>query len=254
MAYNRCPRMSARIPVSESPSLAKRHTPWRRFKKRVWRGVGTPFVRYMGPWFLKGYAKTWRHRIHADDPENIKVLKEHGCLAVLWHGRGLSCIPLFRGTKASILVSHSRDGQIMGDMLRGFGFDTIEGSSSKGGARAMREMLDVLGQGQTICLTPDGPRGPMHSVGPAIAFLSRSTGFPIVPVGLGVNRAWHLNNWDRYTIPKPFSKLVTFVGEPLQVPRKVTPEEQASWSTRIQEALLSAERRAFEELGMEPDW
>ena len=197
---------------------------------------------------------TWRHRVVSADPAHIDTLMEKGCLAVLWHGRGLSCIPLFRGARASILVSHSRDGQIMGDMLRGFGFDTIQGSSSKGGARAMRAMLELLSNGRTICLTPDGPRGPKHSVGPGIAFISRSTGFPIVPVGLGVNRAWRLNNWDHYTIPKPFARLVSYVGAPLQVPRKIDPEEQAAWAEKIREALLEAERAAFAELNLEPDW
>ena len=240
--------------MSDTQRAPKPHTPWRRFKKRIWRGVGAPFVRYLGPIFLRVYSKTWRDRISTDDPSHLKLLQEEGCLAVLWHGRGLSCIPLFRGTKASILVSHSRDGQIMGDMLRGFGFDTIEGSSSKGGARAMREMLETLKGGRTICLTPDGPRGPMHSVGAGIAFLSRSTGFPILPVGLGIRGAWHLNNWDRYTIPKPFAKLVTHIGAPLQVPRKVTEEEQAQWAERIRQALMDAETRAFKELGQEPDW
>jgi len=240
--------------LSESPLAAKRHTPWRRFKKRVWRGVGAPFVKHLGPIFLRVYSKTWRHRVQAESQEHIDVLRDRGCLAVLWHGRGLSCIPLFKGTRASILVSQSRDGQIMGDMLRGFGFDTIEGSSSRGGARAMRAMLEVLSSGRTICLTPDGPRGPMHNVGPAIAFISRSTGFPVVPVGLGIDRAWHLNNWDRYTIPKPFARLVSFVGAPIQVPREMGDGGQEYWSATIRKALLDAERRAFGELGLEPDW
>lgn len=142
----------------------------------------------------------------------------------------------------------------MGDMLKGFGFDTIQGSSSRGGARAMREMVGALKSGRTICFTPDGPRGPMHFMSPAVALISRSTGFPVIPVGLGVDRAWRLNNWDRYTIPKPFAKLVSHIGEPIQVPRKVTEEEQAEWSERIRQALLDAELRAFKEVGAEPDW
>jgi len=200
------------------------------------------------------YSRTWRCRFTADHPDHVKALRETGGLAVLWHGRGFSLIPLFRGMRASILVSHSRDGQIMGDMLEGFGFQTIQGSSSKGGARAMREMLGILKTGRTICFTPDGPRGPLHSVGPAVAFISRSTGFPVIPVGLGVDRAWHMNNWDSYTIPKPFAKIVSHIGEPIQVPRKVTPEEAEEWGERIRQALLDAELRAFKEVGAEPDW
>jgi lysophospholipid acyltransferase (LPLAT)-like uncharacterized protein len=247
--------------VSETPSAAernskskKRHSPWRKRRKRIARAIGAPLVRHVGPLVVRMYAKTWRHRITADDPDHIKRLKETGALAVIWHGRGFSLIPLFRGMQASILVSHSRDGQIMGDMLKGFGFDTIQGSSSRGGARAMREMVGALKSGRTICFTPDGPRGPMHFMSPAVALISRSTGFPVIPVGLGVDRAWRLNNWDRYTIPKPFAKLVSHIGEPIQVPRKVTEEEQAEWSERIRQALLDAELRAFKEVGAEPDW
>ncbi len=213
-----------------------------------------PIVRHLGPLLISGYARTWRYRVAADDPEHIKALRESGGLAILWHGRGFSMIPLFRGARASILVSFSPDGQIMGDMLSGFGFEIIQGSSSKGGVQAIREMLRVLKTGRTICFTPDGPRGPMHYMSPTVAFISRSTGFPVIPVGLGVDRAWHSSNWDNYTVPKPFSKVVGFVGAPIQVPRKVTEQEQEEWSERIRQALLDAETRAFEEVGAEPDW
>ncbi|MEZ6019387.1 MAG: lysophospholipid acyltransferase family protein [Planctomycetota bacterium] len=239
--------------MSEPLPAQKRHT-LAPVQKRVWRGLGTPFVRYFGPIFLRIYSKTWRYRVLSDDPEHLAVLQERGCLAVLWHGRGLSCIPLFRGTQASILVSQSKDGQIMGDMLRGFGFETIDGSKSAGGTEAIRKLIGILKGGRTICLTPDGPRGPKHKVGPGAVLLSRSTRFPILPVGLGVNRAWHLNNWDSYTIPKPFAKVVSFVGAPIQVPRKLEEAEEAEWEERIREALMDAERRAFAELGLEPDW
>ncbi|MCP5020991.1 MAG: lysophospholipid acyltransferase family protein [bacterium] len=240
--------------AKECPQGHRPHRPWRKRRKRFFRAIGTPIVKHLGPLLMKVYSKTWRYSVTADDPEHLKALRDSGGLAILWHGRGFSLIPLFRGMNASILVSHSRDGQIMGDMLNGFGFETIQGSSSKGGARAMREMIRVLKTGRTICFTPDGPQGPQHFMSPAVAFISRSTGFPVIPVGLGVDRAWHANNWDSYTVPKPFAKVVGHIGPPIQVPRELSDEEQGEWSERIRQALLDAETRAFEKVGAEPDW
>lgn len=220
-------------------------------RKRIRRRrIAKPLVRYLGSPLLRLYSSLWRKSlVYENDAARDAV--QNGCLAVLWHGRGLSLLPVFRGHKASILVSPGDDGRLIADLLESWGFETISGSTRHGASAALREMLGVLREGRNIVVTPDGPPGPAHTVTAAMAFLSRGTGFPVVPLGMGIHRAWRLSSYDRYTIPKPFARVTSFVGEPIQVPREARGEEaQAQWTETIRQALLRAEERAFEELGI----
>ena len=220
--------------------------------KRLRRKVARPAARYVAPLLWRMYSLLWRNRVVYETDEARSLLKNGGALSLLWHGRGATTIPLFRGTRASILVSLSRDGQVMEELLKGFGFDIIHGSSSKGGTQAIRELRKQLGGGRTVCLSPDGPRGPNHSVAKGVPYLGRATGAPILPVGIAPSRAWRLNNWDRYTIPKPFAKVVAYVGAPLRVERRSDESDEAC-AARIRAALMHAEEQAAKALGQEPD-
>jgi hypothetical protein len=156
--------------------------------------------------------------------------------------------------KASVLVSQSGDGQMIGYLLEGFGFGIIPGSRSKGGAKAMRRMIATLKEGHTIVITPDGPRGPFHSITQGVAFLAQKTGYPVVPVGFACTRAWHSSSWDNFTVPQPLSRVVAFVGGGLSVPPDVDAHGLEAYTERIRESLLEAELRAAAHIGREPDW
>ena len=139
-------------------------------------------------------------------------------------------------------------------ILAKLGYEIIRGSSSQQGVRALREMLACLEGGKHVAITPDGPRGPMHSMSPGAAFLSRATGTPVLPIGFGLDRARRLDTWDRYTLPRRGARLVSCCGEPIQVPREASGEALAGYSSRIRTAIRDAERRAFAHLELEPDW
>ena len=139
-------------------------------------------------------------------------------------------------------------------ILKRLGYEIIRGSSSRGGVRALREMLACLERGKHVALTPDGPRGPMHSMSPGAAFMSRATGVPVLPIGFGITRARRLDTWDQYTLPRLGSRLVTSCEEPIQVPREASGDALAEYSTRIRAAIRKAEREAFAHLDLEPDW
>lgn len=230
--------------LAEQAAIAKRQ---RR------RRIAKPLVCYLGAPLLRLYSCLWRKRL-VYESDAAREAVQTGCLALLWHGRGLSLVPLFRGHRATILVSPGDDGQLIADLLESWGFETISGSTRHGASTALREMLRVLRRGRNIVVTPDGPPGPAHTVTSAMAFLSRGTGYPIVPLGMGIHRAWRLSSYDRYTIPKPFARVTSFVGDPVQVPKEARGEEaQAEWTETIRQALLRAEERAFNELGIPPD-
>ena len=220
--------------------------------KKLRRKIARPAARYVAPLLWRTYSLLWRNRVVHETDEARDLLKNGGALALLWHGRGATTIPLFRGTRASILVSLSRDGQVMEELLKGFGFDVIHGSSSKGGTQAIRALRKTLGDGRTVCFSPDGPRGPNHSVSKSVPYLAKATGAPILPVGIAVSRAWRARNWDRYTVPKPFSKVIAYVGAPMHLERRSEETDEAC-ADRIRSLLLDMEHRAAQVLGQEPD-
>jgi lysophospholipid acyltransferase (LPLAT)-like uncharacterized protein len=117
------------------------------------------------------------------------------------------------------LVSHHRDGRFIGEVVRRFGIEPVLGSSSKGGASSLRNMLKLLKKGDIVGITPDGPRGPRREADAGVAQLAALAGVPIVPCAARTTRHFVLNTWDRMRIPLPFGRGVMVCGPELIVPR-----------------------------------
>lgn len=148
----------------------------------------------------------------------------HPCIYAFAHGRQ---VPLLRWPRprTAVLASLSRDGRLQARVMRRFGFEVLDGSSSRGGARALAGALERLRRGLDLALAVDGPRGPRGVVKPGVAYLASRSGRPVIPLSSACARAWRLGSWDRFTIPRPFSRVVVAVGEPLVVPENVPLED-----------------------------
>lgn len=232
--------------MAERPRSSKRRKAWRR-------RVGQWFVSTIGPSCLRLLGKTWRvERLTGQDAPDFG--NERGYLIAFWHGRMLLGLPSHAHTRWTILVSPSADGELSMQLLRAFNFRVIRGSASRGGARALREMLKTLDAGNPVVITPDGPRGPRHSVNPGLAWMARATGYPVYPLGMAVDRAWTLNSWDRFQIPKPWARIVVWYGEPVRVPREIGEGDLERVGDDLRERIRELERRGFERLGRGPDW
>jgi lysophospholipid acyltransferase (LPLAT)-like uncharacterized protein len=166
----------------------------------------------------------------------------------------LVALPHHAGRDWEILVSPSDDGDISENLLERFGHHVIRGSSSRTGARALREMLAALHRGRVLVITPDGPRGPRHSMNPGLAWMSRATGHAVVPCGFVSHPAWRARSWDRFTVPRFGARVVLVYEEPVQVPREADQGALDAATDLIRERMLQAERRGFEHLGVEVDW
>ena len=116
-----------------------------------------------------------------------------------------------------ILISEHRDGELITQVIKRLGFSVVRGSTTRGGARALREMSLRIDRGH-LCVTPDGPRGPRRSVHQGIAYLGSRTGFPIVGAGMAFKRPWRAKSWDRFAVPRPFSPAACVVPEAVIVP------------------------------------
>lgn len=135
---------------------------------------------------------------------------------MLWHSRFL-IVPYAwqrlcgRHRKAVILTSASKDGDMVARAMAVFRLGSVRGSSSRRAVAALVGLKKSLAEGNDVCLTPDGPKGPRYRLQPGVLALAQSTGAPIIPVHIRFHSAWRLGTWDRFVIPKPFSRVeVTF--------------------------------------------
>ncbi len=159
-------------------------------------------------------------------------------ILTFWHGR-LMMMPRFwdKGTAISMLTSQHRDGQIISRIVGRFGVVTVVGSSSRGGAQALRSMVKSLKAGNCVGVTPDGPRGPRMRAAPGIVSIARLSGIPIIPAAYSVTRGRFLGTWDRFLVPWPFTQGVLIWGEPIAVSGNADVDAREADRIKIEESL-----------------
>jgi lysophospholipid acyltransferase (LPLAT)-like uncharacterized protein len=195
-----------------------------------------------GFYLLRGLGRTLRYEI--DDRAGIfgKPVREN-YIGALWHNR-LLIFPLvlrrfFPNRHGAALISASRDGDLLSDAIHRFEYDVVRGSSSKLGASALLQLSDVLAKGGDVVITPDGPRGPVYELGPGIIFLAQKAGAPVVPINMEYSNCWRVKSWDRFIIPRPFSRVRVIIGQPERIRSTSTDEEFEAERLRLQNAMMS---------------
>jgi lysophospholipid acyltransferase (LPLAT)-like uncharacterized protein len=169
-------------------------------------------------------------------------------IPVYWHQHQLFCLKQLleqrrAGLKLGFLISPSVDGEIGAMLVRYVGGVAIRGSSSHTGARALRDYYQALAHdGVSPVITPDGPRGPPWKFKPGAVLLAQMSGRPMIPLSYAASRAWKIK-WDRYVIPKPFSRIVIAIGEPVYVQKGL----DAAGLARLQQDMERRLHAAFEE-------
>jgi lysophospholipid acyltransferase (LPLAT)-like uncharacterized protein len=195
-----------------------------------------------GFWLLQIWARTLRYEV--DDRADVvgKPVRE-SYIAALWHNRLLlisfvlkKFLPQRPGAG---LISASRDGDLIADLTRRFGFEVVRGSSSRLGASALRELENMLASSRDILITPDGPRGPAYELGPGIVFLAQKTGAAVVPINMEFSSCWRVNSWDGFILPRPFAKVRVILGPPHRVRTTTTPEEFEAERLSLQKATMA---------------
>ncbi len=163
-------------------------------------------------------------------------------LLAFWHARMLMMPYAFRGWQGYMLISEHRDGGFIADTMHLIGIQTVRGSSTYGGARALLQMIrKVRKEHCDLGITPDGPKGPREKVQIGTVQLAAKTGLPILPVCYATNRQWRISSWDHFYIPKPFSKGVFVFGDLLPVADKDDMDEALK---RVQQAMDAAQDAA----------
>ena len=166
-------------------------------------------------------VRTLRVRFVGPPPSSLP----HPCVYTFLHGRQ---VPLLRfpRPRTAVVASLSRDGRLQAGVMRRFGFDVLDGSSSRGGLRALAASIERLRAGEDLAIAVDGPHGPRGVVKPGVVYLASRAGAPIVPLSAACASAWHFRrSWDGFLLPKPFSRVVVAAGSLLTLPENVPLEE-----------------------------
>ena len=166
------------------------------------------------------FRRTSRIRVQVH-PGVEQLVREQGAAVIfaLWH-RHAFFVPLLRGVQRqpiTVLLSAHRDAQIVAVAVRLRGLKVVAGSSTRGGLTAYLQLRRVLDQRQSVCITPDGPKGPAEQVKAGVIHLAQLSGCAIVPVAVACSRVHRLRSWDRSVLPLPFSRVVIALGEPLRL-------------------------------------
>jgi len=209
------------------------------FKK--YRYLLTDKLQSLVYYLIRAYSWTFRLRIENEKPW-IDYLQNGGIvLLCCWHQQFFSAIRHFKTYapyRPALMISQSRDGDIIARIAERTGWHTVRGSSSRNGSRALREMIDHLSQTGLAGHILDGPRGPAGVVKAGVVSLARATGAVVVPIYASADRAWYFNSWDHFMLPKPFARVTLRFGEMLDLTSGVSEEDFERHRARLQEIML----------------
>lgn len=190
-------------------------------------------------------AATWRFRPADGGDATVPLVdgRLRPAVYALWHEHLLPLAVLHSGFGAAALASRHRDGEILARVLGSLGYRPVRGSSSRGGAAGLREMIREGRRGRPLAFTPDGPRGPARRPKPGAVLAAAATRLPIVPVAAAASRGWRLGSWDRFLVPAPFATVFVSHGAPLAVPAPGEALDVSAWCERLGRALERETRR-----------
>ena len=204
--------------------------------KRAWQVAAIVAV---GTFIIRTLAITWRYRITNADAVRALRAERKPFIFAFWHGQMLPLLWLHRDEDVRIVISSHRDGEIIARIAERFGYGSIRGSSSRGAARALLGIVRELEDGKEIAITPDGPRGPAKKFASGGLVAAQRVGVPIVGIAVAARRAWRLKSWDRFMIPKPFSRINVVYTAPTLVTAMSAREAEAE-ATRFESLLGDA--------------
>ena len=174
-------------------------------------------ARTVGGPLLKLLASSWRIRVVHEERwrEVLRARRAH--VFLLWHEALLPLLWQHRGQDVGIVVSEAREGRYLSDFAASLGYRSLQGSSTRGGARALLGAVRELQAGRAVAFTPDGPRGPRRELKPGVVAAAQRGGAVVVPIHAEAERAWRLHSWDRFMIPKPLTRVWIRYGRPFEV-------------------------------------
>lgn len=198
---------------------------------------------------LNAWMSTLNCRVFYHDPaaDPAHPHFQGPAIFVFWHEYIPLPVYIRPHCRLAMLLSQHQDAEILSHMANFAGFETVRGSTSRGGTAALRELME-RGKGMNLAITPDGPRGPRRQLAIGCIYLSSRLQVPIVPLGIGYDQPWRNRKaWDQFAIPKPYSRCRAILGTPIQIPANRSRhdlEGDRQW----------VERQLLDLTGLSEDW
>jgi lysophospholipid acyltransferase (LPLAT)-like uncharacterized protein len=225
---------------------SRRMTPTRRWLYRLGFPLAMGLVRFL--WF------SYRIERIVGDEHMAVALRAGPVIPSLWHQHLLLGVwYLLRqralGLKLGFLISPSVDGEVGAMVAKRLGGHVIRGSTTYTGARALRDFyMAVAKEKVSPLITPDGPKGPRYVAKSGAIMIAQLAGKPILPISFAASRIFKLRAWDHFILPLPFARIVLAVGEPINVPKVMSPVELQAMQTSLEVVLKKLFERAQQEL------
>ncbi len=187
------------------------------------------------------------HFRYADPMVNPEVARRTGARYIYAFYHEVLLLPAYfwAWPEMQILISDHRDGELIAQTVQRLGFGVVRGSTTRGGARALREMTRRVDRGH-LCITPDGPKGPRRHVHQGLPYLALRTGLPIVGLGMAFSNPWRAKSWDKFAVPRPFGKATCVFPEPVIVPPDAGREELEECRAEVERRMRKATDEAEE--------
>jgi lysophospholipid acyltransferase (LPLAT)-like uncharacterized protein len=218
--------------------------------KKQFKKIIEDIVIFLLPYYLKILMKT--SRVIYLNKEYIEPYLEEKkpFILSLWHCNAFTGPILIRDMDLYILISQSRDGELINRIVKRFNNHSVRGSSSKGGIQALKVLIKIAREGKRILITPDGPRGPAFKLQPGIITLASQTGIPIIPFHHESIKQKKAKSWDAMRIPALFNTIIVSYGEPIFIPPNLDEQNFEHYrqlvENRMMENLYKAEKKREE--------
>jgi lysophospholipid acyltransferase (LPLAT)-like uncharacterized protein len=199
------------------------------------------FSCHWATWFERTYRRNFivanAAKSYLNDPDKPAIF-------AIYHGRMVGLLDLKPRKKLTILISQSRDGEIIARACRGFGFEAVRGSPALGAIAGALQMISAGGNNQKLAFTVDGPRGPIYSVKEGVIRLAELTGLPIIPFVSHVRTCYWMKTWDRFMAPWWGTPIVHIVGEPIHIPKQLTEDQVENLRSSLEQKMLQLKGQA----------
>jgi lysophospholipid acyltransferase (LPLAT)-like uncharacterized protein len=210
-------------------------------KFKINKILSSGFVQWLLYKFIRIYSLTFRFEVQNEDVWLTEYLHHNGRIILCTHHQqffpAIRYFQKYKKYKPGLMISRSKDGEIISAVANRSGWVTVRGSSSKGGAKGLKSMIDHLTENRLAGHIIDGPRGPFGVVKPGVIRMAHATDSVIVPFYTRADRAWYFRSWDKFFLPKPFSKVILRFGDKIQFRQTETNEQFEEHRVMLEEIM-----------------
>ena len=206
------------------------------FKKKI-NKIKLNLTGILGKLFIDSLFFTTKIEFVGYD-EISRILSSKKIILAPWHSRILLPSYIYKGMNCAIIVSRSKDGEIIARVLQKQGHETVRGSTSRGGIRALAGLIRSLKKRvRPGVITPDGPRGPRFKCKGGIITLAKKMGYPVIPLTYSAKKIKVFNSWDKFILPYPFTTCRIIYGKPLYVEKNADKDQENIYRINLENEL-----------------